>query len=176
MAVSASIDRALAAFRWRTAAPLYATPWPRRMSPCAVEPGKSTSPWAQARSTHVRPRTATPRATAKLLITCIGCSFAGAFGKGQVRMERNIGHSFRSVNLAELGGGRGRAAPCLLGDERHRHLPDDEAAAQGGGAAGPVLAPLVPRGDGHRLAGTERAAGGPAAFGRARRPSHDPAV
>ena len=43
------------------------------------------------------------------------------------------------------------------GDERHRHLPDDEAAAQGGGPAGAVLAPLVPRGDGHGPAGAERA-------------------
>ena len=37
------------------------------------------------------------------------------------------------------------------GDERHRHLPDDEAPAEGGGPAGPVLAPLVPRGDGDHL-------------------------
>lgn len=61
-------------------------------------------------------------------------------------------------------------------DERHRHLPDDEAAAQGGGAAGAVLAPLVPRGDGHRPAGAERAAGGRAAPGRPRRPADGPAV
>ena len=62
------------------------------------------------------------------------------------------------------------------GDERHRHLPDDEAAAQGRRAAGSVLAPLVPRGDGHRPAGAERAAGGRAAPGRARRPADDPAL
>jgi hypothetical protein len=36
------------------------------------------------------------------------------------------------------------------GDERHRHLPDDEVAARGGGPAHPFLATLVPRGDGHR--------------------------
>ena len=30
-------------------------------------------------------------------------------------------------------------------DDRHRHLPDDEAAAQGRGPAGPLLAALVPR-------------------------------
>ena len=62
------------------------------------------------------------------------------------------------------------------GDERHRHLPDDEAAAQGRGAAGAVLAPLVPRGDGHGPAGAERAAGGRAAPGRPRRPAHDAAL
>jgi hypothetical protein len=33
-------------------------------------------------------------------------------------------------------------------DDRHRPLPDDEAATQGGGLVGPFLAALVPGGDG----------------------------
>ena len=53
------------------------------------------------------------------------------------------------------------------GDERHRHLPDDEAAAQGGRTTRPVLAPLLPRGDGYRPPGTERTPGGRPAPGRA---------
>ena len=41
-------------------------------------------------------------------------------------------------------------------DDRDRHLPHDEAAAEGGWAPRPLLAPLVPRHDHHRPARAQR--------------------
>src|SRR5262249_20247419 len=59
------------------------------------------------------------------------------------------------------------------GDERDRHLPDDVAAAQGGGAARPLLAALLTGHDGDRSSRAERAARGRAVSGWARRPAND---
>ena len=56
-------------------------------------------------------------------------------------------------------------------DDRDRHLPHDEAAAEGCGIARPFLAALVPRDDGDRSLGAERAAGGHAVPGGAFRPA-----
>ena len=89
-----------------------------------------------------------------------------------------LGRSRRgySTNVHIHPGGRDRRWPLPHGepenedahekcDDRHRHLPDDEVATQGGGLAGPFLAALVPGGDGDQPAGSERAAGGRAVSG-----------
>ncbi len=51
------------------------------------------------------------------------------------------------------------------------HPEKDRAAVEGSGAAGTILAGLVPAGDGDRRAGAERAAGGRALPRRACRPA-----
>src|SRR5262249_30704225 len=63
-------------------------------------------------------------------------------------------------------------APNDQGDERDRHLPDDEATTQGSWPSGAVLAAFIPCCHGHRPSRAGRGVGGCPAPCRARRPEN----